>query len=82
MGFLLGAFAIGFGGYLILQGKEISGLIALIGALAAVVVPFIYGKREQRRELDEKQEQLARPPRDDWDYTAPPEIEAGKPKQK
>jgi hypothetical protein len=35
-------------------------------------VPFIYGKREQRRDLEEKREQLLSPPQDDWEYTSPP----------
>jgi uncharacterized membrane protein len=57
-GFTLAAGVIGLGAYLILQGKEVSGLVALVAALVAMVVPFVYGKREQRRELREKREDL------------------------
>jgi Flp pilus assembly protein TadB len=77
LGFLLAAGVIGVGCFLVMQGKEISGLAALIAALAAVVVPFLYGKREQRRELEKKQGQLTRPPQDDWEYTSQPKLEAG-----
>lgn len=57
-GFLLAAGVIAIGGYLVLGGKEISGLVALVTALAAVVVPFIYGKRQQKEELEEKRSEL------------------------
>lgn len=78
LGFLLAAGAITLGGFLILHGKEVSGLVALIGALVAVVIPFLYGKRVQQRESEEKgREQL--PPgkdEDEWEYSLPPHISA------
>lgn len=73
LGFILALGVICFGGYLILQGKEISGLVALVTALVAIVVPFIYGKTAQKKELQEKREDLAPAPREDWEYSAPPE---------
>jgi uncharacterized membrane protein len=72
LGFLLAAGVIAIGCYLVLQGKEISGLVALVSALAAIVVPFVYGKRKQAAELAEKRERLANPPRADWDYSGTP----------
>jgi len=54
LGFILAAGVIVIGGYLILQGKELTGLAALVAALAAIVVPFIYGKRAQKERLEAK----------------------------
>ncbi|HEY3570066.1 MAG TPA: DUF2335 domain-containing protein [Thermoanaerobaculia bacterium] len=76
LGFLLAAGAIAVGGFLILHGKEVSGLVALTGALVAVVVPFLYGKRVQRkeREIEEKRrEQLPSGQDDEWEYSHPPQ---------
>jgi uncharacterized membrane protein len=58
LGFILALAVLGFGAYLILQGKEVSGLVALVSALVAIVVPFIYGKRVQNRELQKKKHDL------------------------
>lgn len=57
-GFILAAGVTGLGAHLILQGREVSGLVALVAALVAMVVPFVYGKREQRKELQEKRAEL------------------------
>jgi uncharacterized membrane protein len=75
LGFFLAAGVITLGGFLILHGKEVSGLVALIGALVAIVVPFLYGKRVQQKELEEKRrEQLPSvKDDDDWEYSLPPQ---------
>lgn len=75
LGFLLAAGAISLGGFLILHGKEVSGLVALIGALVAVVVPFLYGKRVQQKELEEKRREQLPPGKDEdeWEYSLPPQ---------
>jgi hypothetical protein len=69
LGFVLAAAVIVIGSYLILQGKEVSGLVALLGALVAVVIPFVYGRREQKRELQKKQQELSSG--GDWEYSQP-----------
>jgi uncharacterized membrane protein len=79
LGFLLAAFVVCFGFYLILHGKEISGLVALVTALVAMVAPFIYGKHKQLRELEEERERLSSPPSDDWEYSAVPLRDASTP---
>ncbi|MCP4674196.1 MAG: DUF2335 domain-containing protein [Deltaproteobacteria bacterium] len=50
LGFVMGVLVISIGGICLWQGKDIAGLVALVGALAAVVIPFVYGKRHQKRE--------------------------------
>jgi uncharacterized membrane protein len=79
LGFLLAAGAITLGGFLILHGKEVSGLVALIGALVAVVVPFLYGKRVQQKELEEKRREQIPPTKDDdeWEWSLPPQPSRG-----
>jgi uncharacterized membrane protein len=69
LGFILAAGVIVIGGYLILQGKELTGLAALVAALAAIVVPFIYGKRAQKEKLEEKRRELAS--EREWEYSRP-----------
>jgi Flp pilus assembly protein TadB len=71
-GFLLAAGVIAVGGYLVLHGKEVSGIVALVTALTAVVVPFIYGRRQQREELEEKRKELASAEDEQWEYSLPP----------
>jgi hypothetical protein len=78
LGFILAAGVIAIGGYLILHGKEVTGLVALVTALVAVVVPFIYGKRAQKEELEEKKAELVGPSeKEQWDYSAPEADPAG-----
>lgn len=69
LGFVLAAAVIVIGSYLIFQGREVSGLVALLGALVAVVIPFVYGRREQKRELQRKQQELSS--EGDWEYSQP-----------
>ena len=58
LGLLLGALiclvAIAGGIYLILNGKDISGLAAIIAPLASLSAVFVYAKREQRIERENK----------------------------
>jgi len=72
LGFLLAAGVIGLGFYLILRGKEVSGLVAIIGALTTIVATFVYGKRRQTSEIEEKRKQLVSPP-GDWEYSVAPD---------
>lgn len=61
LGFIVAMTAVGGGIYLILQGKDGYGLAAIIGALASLAGVFIYGKKKQRTELDNKAQDLAQP---------------------
>jgi len=58
-GFVLALTAISGGIWLSLRGSSGVGLTAIISALAALVGVFIYGKSEQRKELQEKSEAIA-----------------------
>ena len=69
LGFILAAGVIVIGGYLILQGKELTGLSALVAALAAIVVPFVYGKRAQKEKAEQRQELTSER---EWEYSRPP----------
>jgi hypothetical protein len=51
--------AIGSGTYLILHGKSVEGLAAIITALAALAVVFVVGRKKQQEELEKKQKALA-----------------------
>lgn len=74
LGFILATMVIAIGGYLLFTGKEVAGLVALVAALAAVVVPFVTGKRAQQEELAEKRKELTESDDDEpWEYSAPPE---------
>lgn len=46
--------AIGVGAWLIYQGRDPAGVALIVTGLGGLVSVFIYGKRSQRRELDEK----------------------------
>jgi uncharacterized membrane protein len=52
--FILALVAIVGGFYLILKGKDASGLVAIIGSLASLLGVFILSKREQKSERTEK----------------------------
>ncbi len=52
--FILALVAIVGGFYLILKGKDTSGLVAIIGSLASLLGVFILSKREQKSERVEK----------------------------
>jgi uncharacterized membrane protein len=61
LGFIIAMTAVVGGIFLILKGKDGYGLAAIITALASLAGVFIYGKKQQRKELDEKAEDLAQP---------------------
>ncbi len=50
LGFTLALVVIGIGALLVFNGKETTGLVALVSALAAMVIPFVIGRRRQERE--------------------------------
>lgn len=52
--FIIAMFAIAVGAYLIHIDKDVKGLIAIVSALAALVVPFLYGKHLQSQEREKK----------------------------
>ena len=58
LGFVIAMTAITGGIWLAANGKSRAGLTSIIGALAALVGVFVYGKRTQERELDEKEKAL------------------------
>jgi uncharacterized membrane protein len=62
LGFVIAMTAILGGIGLALAGKSGAGLTSIIGALAALVGVFVYGKKHQGRELDEKAQALPPPP--------------------
>jgi len=61
LGFIVVMTAVGGGIFLILKGKDGSGLAAIITALASLAGVFIYGKVRQKKELQEKAEDFVRP---------------------
>ena len=61
LGFVVAMTAVIGGTILVLKGKDGYGLAAIIGALASLAGVFIYGKRHQRKELDEKAQDIAQP---------------------
>lgn len=73
LGFILAAGVILFGGYLILQGREVSGFVAVISALTSIVLAFVYGKREHKKELQEKKREERSDLGSHWDYSLPEE---------
>jgi uncharacterized membrane protein len=60
-GFLLCLAAIGSGTFLIYIGKSAAGLVPIIGALGALAGVFIYGKREQKKDLQRKGDAIIAP---------------------
>lgn len=59
--FVIAMSAIWGGIWLSLKGMSGVGLTAIIGALAALVGVFVYGKSEQKKELSKKSEELLPP---------------------
>ena len=57
-GFIVSMTAIIGGIYLILQGKNTEGLAAIITALTALAVVFIVGRKQQQKDLENKQKAL------------------------
>jgi len=61
LGFIVAMTAVIGGIMLVLKGKDGYGLAAIITALASLAGVFIYGKKQQRKNLDEKAQDLAQP---------------------
>jgi predicted MFS family arabinose efflux permease len=62
--FVIAMTAILGGIWLSSKGMSGAGLTSIIGALAALVSVFVYGKSQQKKELEENQEALVpTPPR-------------------
>jgi uncharacterized membrane protein len=61
LGFIVAMTAVVGGIILILKGKDGYGLAAIITPLAALAGVFIYGKTQQRRELNAKAEDFLKP---------------------
>jgi uncharacterized membrane protein len=61
LGFIVAMTAVVGGTFLVLRGKDGYGLAAIIAALASLAGVFIYGKKQQRKELDDKAQDLAQP---------------------
>ena len=58
--FIISMTAIGGGIYLIKLGKSAEGLSAIISSLAALSAVFVYGKKKETKELNEKSQALAK----------------------
>lgn len=58
LGFALCVAALSAGTYLILQGKDATGIAAIIIALASPAAVFIYGKRKQAKDLQVRQQSI------------------------
>jgi len=54
LSFILGMTAIVIGGVLLWNGKNVEGLIAILGTLGTLAGVFIWGRRRQERERAEK----------------------------
>ncbi len=54
LGFIVAMTAVLGGIFLIYSGREATGLTSIISALAALIGVFVYGKREQQKDLTKK----------------------------
>lgn len=61
-GFLLGFTALIFGYILIRAGKDVTGIVSIVTSLSWLGGIFIFGKHKQRKQLKEKEENLANQP--------------------
>lgn len=53
-GFVLATMVIVIGGFLLWNDKDLAGLTAVLGALASIVIPFLWSKSRQKSELEER----------------------------
>jgi uncharacterized membrane protein len=58
LGFLICIAALASGTFLIYAGRSVEGLVPIIGALSGLVAVFIYGKRQQKKELEQKSQAI------------------------
>ena len=61
LGFVIAMTAVVGGIVLILKGKDGYGLAAIVSALTALAGVFVYGKRQQKKELDSKAQSFIPP---------------------
>lgn len=61
LGFIVAMTAVLGGIYLVHSGQSTAGLVSILVPLATLSGIFIYGKSEQRKELQAKAEDFARP---------------------
>jgi len=61
-GFIVVVIVVLGGIYLIHEGKNVEGLVAILGALGGLVSVFFYGKWEQKRDLTAKAQQFMQKP--------------------
>ncbi len=62
LGFILACLVIAIGAALVASGKSTEGISALLGALASIVIPFIYSKKKQQEQLRESRFEDSKPP--------------------
>jgi len=58
LGFIVCLVAISGGIYIVVQGKSAGGIAAIITPLVALVAVFVYGKSEQKKELQARQQSI------------------------
>lgn len=61
LGFIIAMTAVVGGFFLIEKGKDAYGLAAIITALASLAGVFVYGKKKQKKELEDKAKDFVRP---------------------
>ena len=60
--FILGLVAIAGGIWLIANGKDVQGLVAILGAISGLAGVFIYGRMSQAKERQKKRDQALQLP--------------------
>ena len=60
LGFILSLIVISGGFVMVWAGKNVEGLVAILAPLATLASVFVYGKRNQRKELAEKRQVFLR----------------------
>ncbi len=58
LGFIICLVAISGGIYIVIKGKSPEGIAAIISPLVALLAVFIYGKSEQKKELQARQRSI------------------------
>jgi len=58
LGFTMCVLAIAAGTYAVIRGKDAFGIAAIVTALATPLAVFIYGKAQQRKELQARQQAI------------------------
>jgi uncharacterized membrane protein len=56
--FIICVIALTAGFYLVHEGREVAGFASIVGAMGGVLGTFIYSRREQRKEREEKSNAL------------------------